>query len=98
MQCVAACLHQQSGDKAVDPALWCLLQCVEVCLQGFAVCRQCDDSVMQRVCVSSLATILSTLRSGVCCSVLQCVCMALQGVAVCCKCDAVCCSVSASAA
>jgi len=78
MQCVAACLHQQSGDKAVDPALWCLLQCVEVCLQGFAVCRQCDDSVMQRVCVSSLATILSTLRSGVCCSV-------LHGVAGCCS-------------
>jgi len=42
MQCDAACLHQQSGDKAVDPALWCVLQCVAVCLQGFAVCRQCD--------------------------------------------------------
>ena len=42
--CDLVCLRQQSDDKAVDPALWCVLHCVAVCLQGVAVCC----SVLQR--------------------------------------------------
>jgi len=28
--CDLVCLRQQSDDKVVDPALWCVLQCVAV--------------------------------------------------------------------